>query len=422
MRRSVARLGMARIASAIAPSAAARLGPLEFRNLDRPELPGPGWQRVRTRLSGICGSDLSLVEGHASTYFEDWVSFPFVPGHEVVGELADGTRVVLEPVLGHEARGFAPPFPGAAPGDGDDHAHLATSGPRTTLEPGIQTGFCCSTGGGWAPEFVAHESQLHRIPDSMSDEQAVLVEPLAGGIHAALLTAPAVARAIAAGVQPVVAVLGAGSMGLAAIAGLRRYLPEAQVLVGARYPHQRALALALGATTVVAPGDLLRAVRREVGCHVVGDHLTSGAHATIDAVGNSASVAECLRFTRPQGRVVLLGMPAEVTVDLTGLWHRETELKGAYTYGTETLPDGSRVRTFDLAIQTAQAIGAERLLSATYRLEDHVDALAHAGSAGPRGGVKIAFDLRSTGLRAADKLAADPATSTHASNNDEGAL
>jgi hypothetical protein len=87
-------------------------------------------------------------------------------------------------------------------------------------------------------------------------------------------------------------------------------------------------------------------------------------------------------------------MPADVTLDLTGLWHRETELKGAYTYGTETLPDGTRARTFQLALDTAAAIGAERLLSATYRLTDHVDAVAHAASAGRRGAVKIAFDLR----------------------------
>ena len=127
---------------------------------------------------------------------------------------------------------------------------------------------------------------------------------------------------------------------------------------------------------------------------MVGDHLSSGAHATIDAVGNSASVTDCLRITRPRGRVVLLGMPADVTLDLTGLWHRETELKGAYTYGTETLPDGRKCRTFDLAIETANDLEAERLLSATYPLVDHVDAIAHAATAGRRGAVKIAFDMR----------------------------
>ena len=107
--------------------------------------------------------------------------------------------------------------------------------------------------------------------------------------------------------------------------------------------------------------ELPRAVRRLVGCHVIGDHLSSGAHAT-DAVGTETSIADALRITRPRGRVVLMGMPAEVTLDLTGLWHRETELVGAYTYGTEALPDGRRA-TFDLAIETADAIEAERWLS-----------------------------------------------------------
>lgn len=388
--RSVPRLGLARIASAVSPLAATKLGPLDYVAVDEPDLPGPGWQRVHTRLAGICGSDLSLVEGHASLYFDDWVSFPFIPGHEVVGELDDGTRVVLEPVLGHEARGFATPFDGAAPGDGDDYAHLATG----HLDAGIQTGFCCSTGGGWAPTFVAHDTQLHPIDEDMPDERAVLVEPLAGGIHAALLCAPTIAARQDPAVQPIVAVLGAGTMGLAAIAGLRQYVPDVRIIVGARYPHQKALAQALGADIVVSPGELPRAVRRAAGCHVVGDYLSSGAHVTIDAVGNSASVGDCLRITRPRGRVVLLGMPAEVTVDLTGLWHRETELKGAYTYGTETLADGSTARTFDLAIDTANALEAERLLSATYPLVDHVDAIAHAASAGRRGATKIAFDVR----------------------------
>jgi threonine dehydrogenase-like Zn-dependent dehydrogenase len=389
MRRNVARLGLARITAAMSPSTAVRVAPLEYRHVDEPDLPGPDWWRVTTRLAGICGSDLALIEGHASTYFDEWVSFPFVPGHEIVGALDDGTRVIIEPVLGHEARGFAPPFEGAAPGDGDDYAHLATG----DLEPGIQTGFCCSTGGGWAPEFVAHESQLHRIGDDMPDERAVLVEPLAGGIHAALLTWPAISEVA----TPVVAVLGACTMGLAAIAGLRRYVPNVRIVVGARYSHQNATAMTFGADIVVQPDELGRAVRRMVGCHIIGDHLTSGAHATVDAVGTGASITQCLRVTRPRGRVVLLGMPADVTLDLTGLWHRETELKGAYTYGTETLPDGSRRRTFDLAIETAAALRAECLLSATYRLADHVDAIAHASAAGRRGAIKIAFDLREEG-------------------------
>jgi threonine dehydrogenase-like Zn-dependent dehydrogenase len=387
VRRSAAKFGMARIASVVAPATAARIGPLEYRSIDDPECPGQGWHLVRTRLAGICGSDLSLVEGHASTYFDEYVSFPFVPGHEIVGELEDGARVVIEPVLGHAARGFRPPFVGAAPGDGDDYSHLVTG----HLEPGIQTGFCCSTGGGWAPWFWAHESQLHRITHDVPDERAVLVEPIAGGIHAALLSWPVIAGS---GEGAIVAVLGAGTMGLAAVAGLRRYVPGVQIVVGARYPHQMAIAKALGADIVVPAAKLDVAVRRATGCHMIGDTLSSGAHVTIDAVGSEQSVTDALRITRPRGRVVLLGMPADVRLDLTGLWHRETELKGAYTYGTEAMPDGTRARTFELALDTAEAIRAEQLLSATYRLDEHVDAIAHAAEAGRRGAVKIAFDLR----------------------------
>jgi threonine dehydrogenase-like Zn-dependent dehydrogenase len=91
-----------------------------------------------------------------------------------------------------------------------------------------------------------------------------------------------------------------------------------------------------------------------------------------------------------------MGMPSEVTVDLTGLWHRETHIVGSYTYGTETMPDGSRRRTFDLAIETVAACDMARMVSASYPLDDYEDAIAHAASAGRRGAVKVVFDLRST--------------------------
>jgi threonine dehydrogenase-like Zn-dependent dehydrogenase len=328
-----------------------------------------------------------MIEGHASTYFDDVVSFPFVPGHEIVGELDDGARVAIEPVLGHAARGLPLPFDGAAPGDGDDYGHLIAG----DLEPGIQTGFCSSTGGGWAPELVAHDSQLHRLGD-VPDERAVLIEPLAGGIHAALQAARS-DSARSAG-EPIIVVLGAGTMGLAVVAGLVRYVPDATIVVGARYPHQQREARRLGAHDVVPSGELVRAVRRHAGCRMIGDAVSGGAHAVIDAVGSQDSIATALRITRPRGRTVLMGMPAEVTLDLTGLWHRETELVGAYTYGTESLTDGTTAKTFDLARATADAIEAERWLTATYRLGDHVDAIAHAAEAGRRGAIKIAFDLR----------------------------
>jgi len=83
-----------------------------------------------------------------------------------------------------------------------------------------------------------------------------------------------------------------------------------------------------------------------------------------------------------------------VSLELTPLWHREIELVGAYTYGTETLPDGSTARTFDLAAGLVRAAELGRLVSATYPLHRYSDALEHAAAAGRRGAVKVAFDLR----------------------------
>ena len=69
------------------------------------------------------------------------------------------------------------------------------------------------------------------------------------------------------------AVLGAGTMGLAAIAGLRRYVPDVRIIAGARYPHQRQFAKEFGADVVVAPDELPRAVRRAAGCPLSLIHI-----------------------------------------------------------------------------------------------------------------------------------------------------
>src|SRR5271156_3353375 len=110
--RSIPRFGASRVGSLLGSGRGAQFGPLRLMDLEAPELPGDDWFRVQPVLSGICGSDLATLDGRSSRYFEGLVSFPFVPGHEVVGtvpdgaldvggaELPAGSRVVLEPVLG----------------------------------------------------------------------------------------------------------------------------------------------------------------------------------------------------------------------------------------------------------------------------------------------------------------------------------
>ena len=378
--RKEARYVAAMAAARVKPGAGASVGPLKLTQLDPPVLPGPGWEHVTTRLAGICGSDLATIDGRASRYFEALASFPFIPGHEVVAQRADGSRVVLEPVLGPETRGEVPAWPGAGQADGNDYGHL-TAG---LLEPGLQTGSCASTGGGWSEIFAAHDSQLHVVDENLSDESAVMIEPTAAGIHAVLR-----------GNVPdggTVAVIGAGTMGLTAIAALRRYTKVDAVVVAARYPHQHQAARLLGADLTVVPDELGRAIRRAAGTRVVGSTLGSGVDVTIDAVGSSSSLTDAIGFTRPRGRVVLLGMPNQVDMNLTALWHRETELVGAYCYGTEH-GHGDR-HTFELAADMVGDLDLGQLVSEVFPLAEYQTAIEHAAQAGPRGLIKIAFDVR----------------------------
>ena len=382
-KRKEARYAAGKLAAKVSSDAALKVGPLSLAHIDPPDLPDADtWHRLRPRLSGICGSDLSTIACETSLYFEPLVSFPFVLGHEIVGDLEDGSRVVIDAVLGHAARGETPPHLEAAPGDGNDYGHSIAG----HLKAGIQTGNCASTGGGWSTELVVHDSQIHPVPESFSDEAAVLVEPCASGYHTAL-------KAVAGEVD-IAVVIGAGTIGLCALAALRKVALGATIIAAAKHPEQRSFAEELGADVVAKPSELRRAVRRASGCRMTGELLSGGADVTIDAVGSAASLTDAIAVTRPRGRIVLSGMPGSVQVDLAPVWHRETEIVGSYTYGTEHLPDGTETHTFPLAMQLIEELELERLVSAHYRLDDYRRAIRHAMSAGELGATKIVFDLR----------------------------
>jgi len=392
-KRNIPRYAAAKIAGNIMPGSGASFGPIDLIQEESSKTPGKDWVRVRPRLSGICGSDLATVDGKSARYFEPLVSFPFTPGHEVVGDLDDDSRVVLEPVLSCASRNISPPCSPCSEGKIGNCENVTLG----EISSGIQTGSCHDTGGGWATEFYAHPSQLHSVPDEFSDEAAVMVEPTACGVHAAL--------AAELPDEGVVAILGSGTLGQVTISALRHFTNPKTIISTARYPEQKKLAAQLGSDIVVNPEEIHRAVRRACGTKAITnvsekapdgrvDRLTGGADVVIDCVGSSKSISDALSITKPNGKVVLVGMPATVELELTPLWHRELQLIGAYTYGTERLPDGKTTSTFDLAFELVKTAKLEELVSACYSLDDYQEALKHAANAGVRGAFKIVFDLR----------------------------
>ncbi len=379
--KRLGRIGLARVLSAVAPAAAAKIGPLELVRDDPPELPTAEWVRLAPRLSGVCGSDLATVQGQAGAYFDSIVSFPFTLGHEVVADTVPRTdghadpessrRVVVIPVLHCAIRGISPVCAPCSAGDVNRCERVAFG----HIKAGLQTGYCAATGGGWSEGLVAHPLQLVDVPVDLTDEDAVMIEPAACAVHAA--------RACGAGS---VAIIGAGTVGLltlAAIMATRIPGPDAP-LIGAKYSAQRRFAAEFGAD-VCEPAELTRAVRSRAASLVAGDQLTGGVDQVFDCVGSSQSLQQALSIVAPGGEVVMVGMPSTVTVDLTGLWHREVRISGCYAYRRED---------FDTAIDLVRGARLGRLVSATYPLGDYDLAIAHAANAGPRGAVKIAFDMR----------------------------
>jgi len=295
---------------------------------------------------------------------------------------------VLVPVLTCATRGIAPPCASCQDGRINQCERIAYG----HLEPGLQSGFCESTGGGWSTAMIAHESQLVRIPDEMSDEEAVLVEPMACAVHAASQIA-----------DDTVAVIGAGALGLLTIAALADLDPPAGGFIAtAKHPDQRWWAKELGATTVCAPDELDRVVRSATQSLLLGSgQLTCGADAVVDCVGSEASLAQALRVVAPGGTVYAVGMPGVTTLDLTPLWHREVALRGVYAYTTGATAfvddhgdEYAENDDFATAIDLIRRLDLGRLVSATYPLSRYEDAIDHAAHAGTRGAVKIAFDLR----------------------------
>jgi len=408
--RSVPRWLMVRgLASSWPSVATGALSCIELKDLPAPALPSPEWVRVKTRLSGVCGSDLSAIACKGSPYFSPFVSTPFVLGHELVGTIEEtgsavpphwsrGMRVVVEPALCCQVRGISPPCKPCSLGH---YAHCENI-LKGTIKGGIQTGYCNSTGGGWSEAgVVVHHSQLYAVPEKLSDDEAVLAEPLACAVHAAL-KAPMDAKST-------LLVLGAGSIGLMLIFAYRAAGGKARILVSARYKHQAEMAMKLGASEIfsgrgsealygwvlersgVAENGKAGIHRPEIGKPV----LLGGTDAVFDCVGSSESIDDSMRLTRPRGTLVLVGMPGiPKGVDWTSVWYKEITVQGAYAYGWEEV-GGARVKTMQLALDyLAASKGALKpLVNRRYKLSEYRSALESAFNAGRSGAFKTVFEV-----------------------------
>ena len=265
--------------------------------------PPAGYVEVQVRQVGICGSDLHSYYGHWNQ------SHTFAHGHETCGvvtavgagvtNVQPGERVVIE-CFSHCG----------------ECLYCRTGHYNQCLQ---RKGVSHEQHGGFAEYTTAHASGLFKIPDSMSDEEGALVEPLAVGVRA-------LAQAHATHADRVL-VIGGGTIGLLCLA-VAKAIGVHETLITAKYPQQVEMAQALGADHVV---DVTRADVRDV-VNELTDNL--GVDVVIETVGGAANFNEALATVRKRGRVVLVAdyhKPLEV--DLARLVWSEATVTGSNCYG-----------------------------------------------------------------------------------------
>lgn len=376
---------------------------LRLNQIPVPVLPNRDWVRVRPVLSGICGSDIAAIAGKSSIYLSAFTSFPFIPGHEVVGLVDEtsspdlgfdmGDRVVIEPALGCEARGIQPIC------EMCDTGHYANCERVLDgeISSGIQIGFCSDTGGGWSESLVVHKSQIHKIPNDLSNEAAVMIEPLSCVIHS-ILKAKLTEEAE-------ILVVGGGTIGLLTVLALKQLVPSTTVTLTAKYEHQLAFGHALGADNVVRANRKhfaklkqlteSRLIPLELGPPAV----IGGFDFTFECTGSRRGIEDSLRWTRSQGTVIMGGMPAPGNLDLIPVWYQELNLVGSYAYGKETNENLSNEKTFAKALNIMKqhdiSSKVATLVTHRFNLHQYSQAICTSMKPGTHKAIKTVFEIDS---------------------------
>jgi D-arabinose 1-dehydrogenase-like Zn-dependent alcohol dehydrogenase len=263
---------------------------------------GPGDVLVRSRFAGLCRTDVEVLEGELD---RRWVRYPCIPGHEwsgvieAVGEgvtgLEPGDRVVCE--------GFC--YCGVC--------RRCRAGDTHLCETYDQLGF--TRGGGYGELVVAPRHVVHRLPDAVDLDAAVLVEPGSVVFQGLTRARPAPGETIG--------VIGVGTLGALAIVLARLFSPAAVVAYGIREAELE-LARRLGADETVDLSSRASITEGEL-------------DLVVETAGAVAAIELATRLPRLGGRVLALGIAGagrELAIPADRFVLRDLTLIGSVGYTT----------------------------------------------------------------------------------------
>ena len=350
------------------------ISPVRYRKIPDQNLPGPNWVRVAPVLAGICGVDLSLFFVQA----DPAISIAALPGelktfmgHELVGRVMEaggnvtslkaGDRVTLQKYL-----------PCCSIKEIDPPCRFCAQGHYTLCENIAEKPVHENLGVGFGDVFIAHQTQLIKVPDDIPDEEAVMIEPASVSLHAVLRRPPAD--------HEKVLVIGAGTIGLNVIQCAKAVNPGCRVYVLEKIGFKKDLARKLGADEILS-GDSYEAVSKATGGKLYqgafnNRNILGGFDLIYDCVGYSVTIKDSLRWLRARGDYVMVGNQlSPVHFDQTPVWNQEVNIIGVNSHGCEDY-NGEKISSFDLAIRMIQdgRISLKGLVTHRFALKDYKEA------------------------------------------------
>jgi len=339
--------------------------PLVLEELPVPDI-GPRDVLVRVTASGICHTDLNVINGLSA------LPLPIVPGHEGCGVVEEVGSEVRRVRVGDRVLASVTPACGNCwwcLNGMSNHCELnpmVKAALRFELKTGQRAGAVCGCGT-FAEAMVVHEASVVPVQTDLADEQLALLGcGVTTGLGAALNTAAVIPGSS-------VAVIGCGGVGQSVIQGAR--IAGASVIIAIDpAPGRREASVRVGATHTVDPaaGNPVEQVRA----------LTEGRGAdySFEVVGRPELMVQAFDMARAEGTVTLVGMPAvgdTLTLPAIQAVFSGKRLAGSVVGGSQILRDFPRfirlaeVGQLDLGSMISQRIKLDEI-------NDGIDLLTRA--------------------------------------------
>lgn len=320
---------------------------------------------IKTEACGICAGDLKCLDGAARFWGDEknssWVRPPFIPGHEFLGIIVKTGKNVSSWKVGERvcAEQIVP----------CGECRFCKSGRYWMCQPHATFGFQRENNGGMA-EYVRYPKTaiIHRIPDSMPVEKALLVEPYACSKHA-------VDRAAITN-EDVVVISGAGTLGLGMVTYARMKNPRKLIVLDLK-KERLEKAKEFGADCVWNPSEL------DVVDEIMKLTDGYGCDIYIEATGHPDSVSQGLEMIRKLGRFVEFSVFSKaVSID----WSVIGDGKELDVLGSHLSP-----YCFPFVIENINSgnLKTDGIVESFFELKDWKKAFEHA--TGKYGDFKVAF-------------------------------